>query len=107
MTHKEIWRSVVVTTAISVLSIVAAGCLGGTHDDDDVVVVELSADRTELTQQQCEERGGDVVGDVGDGATHQADYVCPSGERPLGDIEPVAPEPIAIEGAVCCLRAGS
>jgi hypothetical protein len=86
-----------------VLAIVATGCLGGTHDD----VVEPRADHTALTQQQCEERGGGVVGDIGDGATHQADYVCPSGKPPLGDIEPAAPDPIATEGSVCCLGAAN
>jgi len=104
MTHKEIGRSVVVATAMFVLSIVATGCLGGTHDDD---VVELRADRTALTQQQCEESGGVVVGDVGDGVTHRADYVCPSGKPPLGDIEYTPPEPIATEGSVCCLGAAN
>ena len=105
MTHKEIGRSVVVATTMFVLSIVATGCLGGTHDDD--LVVELGADRTALTQQQCEERGGDVVGDIGDGATRRAEYVCPSGRPPLGDIEYTPPEPIATEGSVCCFRAAN
>jgi hypothetical protein len=86
-----------------VLSIVATGCLGGAHDDG----VERRADRTALTQQQCKERGGVVVGDIGDGATHQADYVCPGGKPPLGDIEPAASGPIAVEGSVCCLGAAS
>jgi hypothetical protein len=104
MTHKKIGRSVVVATAMFMLSIVAMGCLGGTDDD---VVAELRADRTALTQQQCEERGGGVVGDIGDGATHQADYVCPGGKPPLGDIEPAAQDPIAVEGSICCLGAAS
>jgi hypothetical protein len=61
-------------------------------------------ERKALTQEQCEAQGGSVVGDIGDGATHRPDYVCPSGRPPLGDIAPPAGGPIAIEGAVCCPR---
>lgn len=56
-----------------------------------------------LTPAECEERGGHVVGDIGDGAIHRPDYRCPeSGQPPIGriSVEPGAPMPI--EGAVCC-----
>ena len=61
-------------------------------------------ERKALTQQECEAQGGSVVGDIGDGATHGVDYVCPSGKPPLGDIAQPAKGPIAIEGSVCCPR---
>jgi hypothetical protein len=59
-------------------------------------------ERERLTPEQCVERGGSVVGDIGDGATHLPDYLCPSGEPPVGEIFPVEGQPVAIEGAVCC-----
>lgn len=63
-----------------------------------------ASERTAIPQAQCESQGGTVVGDIGDGATHRTDYVCPSGKRPLGAIAPPEGGPIAIEGAVCCPR---
>jgi hypothetical protein len=57
-----------------------------------------------LTQAQCEAQRGQVVGDIGDGATHRPDYVCPNGKPPLGGIAPPAGGPIATEGSVCCPR---
>ena len=61
-------------------------------------------EHTTVTQGECEAQGGSVVGDIGDGATHRPDYVCPSGRSPLGNIAPPAGGPIPIEGAVCCPR---
>jgi hypothetical protein len=62
-----------------------------------------SVDRPQLTSADCEAQGGTVVGDIGDGAIHRPDYVCPdSGEAPIGSIVAEGGEPIAIEGAVCC-----
>lgn len=61
-------------------------------------------ERKALTQENCEAQGGSAVGDIGDGATHRPDYVCPSGKPPLGSIVPPAGGPVAIEGAVCCPR---
>jgi hypothetical protein len=59
--------------------------------------------RPEITAAACEEQGGKVVGDIGDGAIHQPDYRCPeSGEPPVGTIIPEPGGPVAIEGAVCC-----
>jgi len=64
--------------------------------------------RPELTRQECRDRGGVVVGDIGNGAIHRDDYICDSsGEPPIGEIVPAAGEPIAIEGEVCCGGGGS
>ena len=53
---------------------------------------------------ECTAKGGTVVGDIGDGAIHRPDYLCPdSGKPPLGPIEPQPGEPVAVEGAVCCV----
>ena len=70
-----------------------------------------STSRPELTRQECRDRGGVVVGDIGNGAIHRDDYTCESsGEPPIGAIFPAAGaagEPIAIEGEVCCGGGGS
>jgi hypothetical protein len=58
--------------------------------------------RPSLSAEECAARGGVVVGDIGDGATHRPDYVCPSGGAPLGNVKPPAGGPVAIEGSVCC-----
>ncbi len=55
-----------------------------------------TAQRATLSADECESQGGTLVGDIGDGATHQPDYLCPSGQPPLGDV------PLGIEGSVCC-----
>ncbi len=57
---------------------------------------------TQMTAQECQQAGGIVVGDIGDGRIHSSDYLCKNGEMPLGSIVPKAGEPIATEGAVCC-----
>lgn len=64
-------------------------------------------DRPSLTSAQCQAQGGTVVGDIGDGAIHRPDYVCESGQPPMGTIVAEQGEPIAIEGAVCCPAAGA
>ncbi|MFK8000594.1 MAG: hypothetical protein AB8H86_13420 [Polyangiales bacterium] len=56
----------------------------------------LGAERPEMSAEQCVDYGAEVVGDIGDGSTHRSDYVCPSGEEPIGTV------PVGIEGAVCC-----
>ena len=61
-------------------------------------------ERKDLTQEECTTHGGSVVGDIGDGATHRPDYVCPGGSPPLGNIVQPAGGPMATEGAVCCPR---
>ncbi len=62
-----------------------------------------STAKPQLSASQCEAAGGKVVGDIGDGAIHRPDYVCPeSGKAPLGTIAAEPGGPIAVEGAVCC-----
>lgn len=61
-----------------------------------------SSERASLTTEECTAQGGQVVGDIGDGATQRPDYVCPSGKPPFGNIAPAEGEPVAIEGSVCC-----
>jgi hypothetical protein len=62
-----------------------------------------SEERPGLTAAACEEQGGQVVGDIGDGAIHRPDYVCPdSGVAPIGTITADPGGPVAVEGAVCC-----
>jgi len=57
----------------------------------------------ELTSAQCASQGGTVVGDIGDGAIHRPDFRCASGASPIGQITYLEGEPIANEGAVCCI----
>lgn len=63
-----------------------------------------AAERRTLAQEECEAQGGSIMGDIGDGATHRPDYVCPSGKRPLGNLAQPQGGAIAVEGAVCCPR---
>jgi hypothetical protein len=63
---------------------------------------ETSGDeRRSMTTEECEAQGGTVVGDIGDGATQRPDYVCPSGQPPIGSI------PLGVEGSVCCPAAAA
>jgi len=55
-----------------------------------------------LSADACHAQGGIVVGDIGDGATHRSDYVCSSGQQPLGDIMLPEDGPVPVEGSVCC-----
>ena len=56
-----------------------------------------------MTADECTAAGGEVMGDIGDGAIHKPDYKCPkSGEAPLGHIKSAEGEPMGVEGAVCC-----
>ena len=62
-----------------------------------------TASRSNITRQECSDRGGEIVGDIGDGATQDEDYVCErSGEAPVANIIAGEGEPIASEGEVCC-----
>jgi hypothetical protein len=74
-------------------------CCGGTGQgigSDSVV-------REEMSRQDCTQRGGTIVGDIGDGAIHSPDYVCESNNLPpIGTIVPLDGESIAREGEVCC-----
>lgn len=57
----------------------------------------------EVSPEECEEQGGEVVGDIGNGAIFEEDYVCPTnGEPPFAVVVRGEGEPIAIEGEVCC-----
>lgn len=59
--------------------------------------------KAELTASACEDQGGTVVGDIGDGAVHRPDYVCESnGQPPIGTIVAEEGGPIGVEGSVCC-----
>ena len=56
-----------------------------------------------ISRQECIDKGGEVVGDIGNGAIHQPDYLCPTnGEAPSDTVFALDGEPIAIEGEVCC-----
>lgn len=51
-----------------------------------------------MSIEECTQRNGIVVGDPGDGRTHQEDYRCADGSVPLGAVY------FGIEGGVCCPR---
>ncbi len=57
---------------------------------------ETPAERPSMSAEECTAAGGTVVGDIGDGATQRPDYVCESGQPPIGTV------PLGIEGSVCC-----
>ena len=60
-------------------------------------------ERPTMTRQECTAAGGDLVGDIGDGAIHRPEYRCESnGEAPIATVVPAEGEPIAREGEVCC-----
>ena len=61
------------------------------QEDDDV-----------YTTQDCENDGGTVVADIGDGAIHQDDYRCENGSPPLRGVTTSEGKPLGDEGAVCC-----
>ena len=72
------------------------------EDDRLILPMQPDANRPSLTTAQCAEMGGSIVGDPGDGRLHRSDYICESGETPLGTIQFEAGESISIEGSVCC-----
>lgn len=55
-----------------------------------------AAERPTMTDAECTAAGGTLVGDIGDGAIHRPDYVCPNGQPPIATV------PLGIEGSVCC-----
>ena len=61
-----------------------------------------TAERPQLTAEECEAAGGAVVGDIGDGAVHRPDYRCENGSAPTGSIRAPEGGPLGVEGAVCC-----
>jgi hypothetical protein len=63
--------------------------------------------RPEMTRNECTEMDGLIIGDIGDGAIHEPDYVCESnGLPPIGTIADTSGA-IAIEGEVCCAAGSS
>jgi hypothetical protein len=95
--------------AIETLIVLIATACGGSHsparapaEEPTPSSAEPAPQRAELTAEACEAGGGSVVGDIGDGAIHRADYRCPSGAAPSGNIRPAEGGPIAVEGSVCC-----
>ena len=62
----------------------------------------VTTEAAPLTYAACIDQGGVIVGDMGDGAVFEPDYVCPSGDSPIGvlDFEPGMPFPK--NGGVCC-----
>lgn len=68
----------------------------------DPVPTTTTAERPSLSEAECTQQGGVVVGDIGDGAIHRPDYTCESGSPPLGTIVAEPGGPMGIEGSVCC-----
>jgi len=62
-----------------------------------------SEGRPLMTRAECASIGGQVIGDIGDGAIHRPEYRCESGNPPVARITYLEGEPIAPEGEVCCL----
>jgi len=58
--------------------------------------------RPTVSRAECVDMGGQVVGDIGDGAIHRPGFLCANGEPPLATVQPLPAEPIATEGEVCC-----
>lgn len=59
--------------------------------------------RDTITRDECTAKGGAIVGDIGNGAIFQPDYVCEStGAAPTHTVVAGPGEPIASEGEVCC-----
>jgi len=57
----------------------------------------------QISRQECIDQGGDVVGDIGNGAIFQPDYLCATNdEAPSDTVVAQDGELIAIEGEVCC-----
>lgn len=86
---------------LSVLVGCLAACGAPAAEDEGLPPDVTSGDeRPSMSAEECEQQGGTVVGDIGDGAVHRSDYVCPSGGRPIGSV------PLGVEGSVCCPAEG-
>jgi len=86
------------------------GCVGQVSDQSRAVSTSPGLGSTPgmpMSVEECTAAGGQVVGDIGDGRVHRADYLCNNGEVPLGTINYSDGEPIATEGAVCCGQSSS
>ncbi len=85
-----------------VLALALGACSGGsTSQESSAPPPEPlpSGDENErplLTPEECAAQGGTLVGDIGDGATHRPDFLCPDGAPPIANV------PLGIEGSVCC-----
>ena len=90
----ELW---VVAAAVG-MTLCSGGCATGQHGPHEI----RSAEQPLLSVSDCEAMDGEVIGDIGDGRIHRPDFVCASGRRPLGRIEPGDPGPIPTDGSVCC-----
>ena len=49
-----------------------------------------------LTPEECVSKGGETIGDPGDGSTRRNG--CPGGRAQLGNVK------VGIEGGICCAR---
>jgi len=91
------------TNVLLFATITTLAACGGSKPTPTPTPEPAPATASSLTAPQCTEQGGQVVGDIGDGAIHRADYRCPqSGAPPIGHIAAEPGQPTAIEGAVCC-----
>ncbi len=63
---------------------------------------EAFAKRPTMSRAECNIKGGQEVGDIGDGRIHRRDYLCANGEPPLAAIVSTGDAPHAVDGAVCC-----
>lgn len=88
---------------VCALGLLAVACGGAGSPPADPQPAPPAQAGAALTAAECEAAGGEVVGDIGDGAVHRPDYRCArSGQPPIGAIASEPGQPIAIEGAVCC-----
>ena len=76
-------------------------CTAGPFDPG-IAFGDNTVDRPLVTRTQCQADGNTIIGDAGDGAIHDVDYICPSGVAPVAQIMFLEDEPIAVEGEVCC-----
>ncbi len=96
-------------TTLLIIAISVAACGGSkpapapTPPSEPAAAGPEQGSNVSMSAQQCTDQGGEVVGDIGDGATSQPDYKCAkSGLPPIGHIAAEPGKPMAIEGAVCC-----
>lgn len=89
---------------VGCLALLLAACGGGSTAEEpppeastgDEAPPEPSGPEGAMSVEDCTAQGGTVVGDIGDGAVHRPDYVCPSGQPPIGSVAQ------GIEGSACC-----
>lgn len=101
-------RQILATAGLGL--VLAAGCSKKGSDGSTPPGPEPTqekAERPALTSAECQEKGGTIVGDIGDGATQRPDYRCADGQAPIGTIRAAEGEAVAVEGSVCCPAAAS